>query len=838
MNIEMKKDIFLVNTLLPTLASIYRKSKSAEDTQKENIQKFLSAILTELLKDPTEEQFINAIKASEEFPVMLEDNNSNYYVCDEDFFRGIYEEYKEKENAIKLTNILLEKNIQRLDESEARSISIFLDYVNDNSKGTIVQKLQSTPEMLYLYYKVEGTINISKEEEKEKEAPELVQYDKIFRLTFLKADAIALAFGVKPMASVRLMAGLIYELQRKNGTGHTTVYELIKGTAKSLNLGDDTYSSLVEAINTLIEKEVFIIEEYNQEYFVSFKIFHDQRKELRKELSENILKKIRTNSNNNYMSLEEIDESLKDWQNENNIILSEEQKKAIFAAYNTPITFINGIHNTGKTTIALALLALIDKQGGTAKLCTTTGQSAIFLNHEFSDQISQLNDSKNKDISTIQLAVKRKIPFVDKRSISSIIKSPLKNKKPPVEIDIYIELGDYKKCSYKCSYNEKNELCKLDYLIIDEAMFLDLTTCYYVFKSISKSSTKCIFLGDTHLLPPVNTENAFLYYLGFNEIKTIELKQVYAKTEQEKNINKLTSYILGKEEADISKIPQDVFKQHYIEGSNELISYSIKKDIANFYIDFIIKNDHIIKNDRSLVQVLTANKDVSFHINAEIQDLYQEKVVKKKYGRRANYITVQDTVAHLEKKFYEQDYIIQTQNRHIPISNEIDVYNGERGIVTNIIYQKPSEPKGIKVALTERDNSYNYYLNKNPYIKWNIDLAYSVTIHRSIGRKFDTVIICLSKDRIISNLNAYLYTAITRAKKQIILFSENGILEKVRKINKELNMIDRPTASLKNTIEENSSNIVPSGVFMETLHTNFLRPLSEEEQKELIDKEF
>lgn len=794
MNIDTKKSVFMTKTLLPTLADIYYKSKANEDTRKK-----FSTILTELLKDPTEEQFINAIKASEEFPVMLEDSNSNYYVCDENFFRRIYEEYKEKENAIKLTNMLLEKNIWRLKNSEARSFSIFLDYVNDNSKGTIIQRLQNTPEMLYHYYKAEGTVKISKEEEKEAEVPELIQYDKIFRLTFRKADDIALAFGVKPLAPDRLKAGLIYALQHKSSIGYVTVIELVNYTAnKILNLGDDNYSSLVEAVNTLIEEKVFIVEERNQEYFVSFKIFHDQRKEL----SENILKKIRTNSNNNYMSLEEIDESLKDWQNENNIILSEEQKKAIFAAYNNPITFINGIHNTGKTTIALALLALIDKQGKKAKLCTTTGQSAIFLSHEFSNQISQLSYLENKDISTIQLAVNKRNPFADERTIFSIIKKKFKNKKPPVEIDTYIGLEDYNKCS--CG---ENDLDELRYLIIDEAMFLDLTTCYYVFRSISPF-TKCIFLGDTHLLPPVNTENTFLYYLSFNEVKTIELKQVYAKTEQEKNINKLTSYILGKEEVNISKIPQDVFKQYYIESPNELISYNIKKNIADLYIDFIIKND------RSLIQVLTANKDISFHINTEIQDLYQEEIVKKKYGQRANYIIVQDTVVHLEKKFYEQDYIIQTQNRHVYFDNgishsgsAIEVYNGERGIVANILYQKYYKPEGIKVSLTERNNSYDYYLNKYPYIKKNIDLAYSVTIHRSIGRKFDTVIICLSKDRIMYNLNAYLYTAITRAKKQILLFGENDILEEVRKINKTLNIVDKPTASLEDAIRNYSNTI-------------------------------
>ena len=54
----------------------------------------------------------------------------------------------------------------------------------------------------------------------------------------------------------------------------------------------------------------------------------------------------------------------------------------------------------------------------------------------------------------------------------------------------------------------------------------------------------------------------------------------------------------------------------------------------------------------------------------------------------------------------------------------------------------------------------------------------ATTIHKSQGSQYDTVIICLPKDSDGMMYRNLLYTAITRAQKQVFLYSAEGNVEK------------------------------------------------------------
>lgn len=62
--------------------------------------------------------------------------------------------------------------------------------------------------------------------------------------------------------------------------------------------------------------------------------------------------------------------------------------------------------------------------------------------------------------------------------------------------------------------------------------------------------------------------------------------------------------------------------------------------------------------------------------------------------------------------------------------------------------------------------------------KDDFQLAYATTIHKSQGSQYDTVIICLPKESDGMMYRNLLYTAITRAQKQVIIYSAEGNVEK------------------------------------------------------------
>ena len=113
----------------------------------------------------------------------------------------------------------------------------------------------------------------------------------------------------------------------------------------------------------------------------------------------------------------------------------------------------------------------------------------------------------------------------------------------------------------------------------------------------------------------------------------------------------------------------------------------------------------------------------------------------------------------LGRIFRVGDRIIQTRN------NE-DVSNGEVGIISRIYTDDDGERLVDITLLDGREVTYNDELMEN------VDLSYCITVHKSQGGEFSTVIIPLLKEHYVMLRRTLLYTAISRAKKKVILIGQ------------------------------------------------------------------
>lgn len=113
----------------------------------------------------------------------------------------------------------------------------------------------------------------------------------------------------------------------------------------------------------------------------------------------------------------------------------------------------------------------------------------------------------------------------------------------------------------------------------------------------------------------------------------------------------------------------------------------------------------------------------------------------------------------LGRIFRVGDRIIQTRN------NE-DVSNGEVGIISRIYTDDDGERLVDITLLDGREVTYNDELMEN------VDLSYCITVHKSQGGEFSTVIIPLLKEHYVMLRGNLLYTAISRAKKKVILIGQ------------------------------------------------------------------
>ena len=111
------------------------------------------------------------------------------------------------------------------------------------------------------------------------------------------------------------------------------------------------------------------------------------------------------------------------------------------------------------------------------------------------------------------------------------------------------------------------------------------------------------------------------------------------------------------------------------------------------------------------------------------------------------------------KKLRINDKVIQTKNKD-------GINNGDVGIIKSVYMSEDDE----KHAIIEFSGGMSAdYAERELGI---IDLAYATTIHKSQGSEYQTVIIPMLKSYYIMLKRNLVYTAITRAKKKVIMIGQ------------------------------------------------------------------
>ena len=115
------------------------------------------------------------------------------------------------------------------------------------------------------------------------------------------------------------------------------------------------------------------------------------------------------------------------------------------------------------------------------------------------------------------------------------------------------------------------------------------------------------------------------------------------------------------------------------------------------------------------------------------------------------------------RTFRVHDRVMQTKNTE-------KVSNGDLGFITGITTGSKGE------RLVQMDFGGDRKMNYTAEQLAHVDLAYATTIHKAMGSEFETVIIPIVKAHSIMLYRNLLYTAMTRAKKKVILVGHKPIL--------------------------------------------------------------
>lgn len=305
-------------------------------------------------------------------------------------------------------------------------------------------------------------------------------------------------------------------------------------------------------------------------------------------------------------------------------------------------------------------------------------------------------------------------------------------------------------------FNEENTL-DCDYVILDEASMIDIKLMDKLLKALS-SKTALILVGDHNQLPSVGAGNVLKDILD-TDIKAVRLKKIFRQAKESNivvNAHKINDGlypILNQKNKDFFFINSNSKK-----FQNDLLDL-VKNRLPNYY-----KLDPI--ND---IQILAPSKKSLWGI-VNINDLCQ-----KELNKNPNSIKINNRIFKLGDKVMQvrNNYELESLN---PDNFDDGVYNGDIGRIIDI----DKNMESLKVEFYD-GNIVSY---KKEDVK-DLDLSYAITIHKSQGSEFDCVLIPMMPASFMLLNRNLLYTAITRAKKLVILLGEKKILKQMVRNNNE-----------------------------------------------------
>jgi len=309
-------------------------------------------------------------------------------------------------------------------------------------------------------------------------------------------------------------------------------------------------------------------------------------------------------------------------------------------------------------------------------------------------------------------------------------------------------------------YNEDNPL-DTDVIIIDEMSMVDVVLFEKLLRGM-KDNTRLVIVGDVDQLPSVGAGNVLRDLINSKKIKYTKLVDIFRQSESSNIIVNAHKINNGKEPI-LNEKNSDFFflKTETPAITRNVVVDLISKRLPNAYGYDFSKDIQILTQSRKGICGV-------FELNRLLQDILNPKT------------ETTDELLVGNKLFRVNDKVMQTKNNYNLSFFDSDgeenfgVYNGDMGHI--IFIDKSSK----KLTVEMDDNRVIDYTLEDLD---NLELAYAITIHKSQGSEFKSVIIPMFDGYRLLQTRNLLYTAITRAKENIVLVGDKNVMNNMIRNN-------------------------------------------------------
>ncbi len=298
-------------------------------------------------------------------------------------------------------------------------------------------------------------------------------------------------------------------------------------------------------------------------------------------------------------------------------------------------------------------------------------------------------------------------------------------------------------------------------VIIDEASMVDLSLMAALMRALRRG-TRLVLIGDSDQLPSVGAGNVLDDIIASGAVETVCLTEIFRQAKDSlivtnaHRINAGAPPVLNVTDSDFFFVARN---EHSIAGA---VSELIMRRLPKAYGEYL----------RDQIQVITPSKKGAGGVeilNAELQARMNPKEDGKK-----------EKAAH-GSIFRVGDRVMQTTNNY-----ELEwekngltgagIFNGDIGTVLDIDFREAY----LLIRFDDRTVEY-------PFDNLDeLELAYAITVHKSQGSEYPVVIIPMYYCAPMLMTRNLLYTAVTRARKMVILVGRSDVPAKMVENNREI----------------------------------------------------
>jgi len=293
-------------------------------------------------------------------------------------------------------------------------------------------------------------------------------------------------------------------------------------------------------------------------------------------------------------------------------------------------------------------------------------------------------------------------------------------------------------------YNNDNKY-PIGAVIVDEMSMVDQELFYRILDALEEG-TILVFVGDDAQLPSVGPGNVLRELVRCSAIPTVRLTQIFRQAQESDII--LNSHRINRGDA---IVPGGV------ESDFRFVPIVDEDKIAELVVQMAIK----LKGRDANFQILSPKYDGVVGVT-NLNDQLREVLNPPSPGKKE--FTLDGVL-----KFREGDRIMVVKNDY-----QLGVYNGDMGKLMQI----RSDAFTVRIHGIGEDGLDVQVEIPRKEVLQKLRLAYAITVHKSQGSEFDTVILPMVRTHGRMLQRNLFYTAVTRAKRKVWLLGDHSSIQR------------------------------------------------------------